>query len=180
MMKVVKFIPNVLTVIRFITVPFMIIFMAKDNLHGAMWIFLFAEFTDVADGFLARKLNVSSKFGIIADPIADKMVHLGALLMLADKNLIYKIIPLLLLCKELFLVMSGVFLYKKKIDLSAKWFGKVSSFLMFIIIMLVFLGVRRSITDVLCWMAISFAIFASMMYAFNYLTSRNRGLKSNS
>lgn len=81
-----KYIPNALTMLRFLLVPVFIylIFVSrleKSTLY-ALIVFVLASLTDYVDGFLARKWQVISDFGKIMDPMADKLLVLSALLAL--------------------------------------------------------------------------------------------------
>lgn len=78
-------IPNTLTILRVILIPFYILFFyltsSWSNLVAAS-IFVVAALTDLLDGYLARKLNVCSKFGAFLDPVADKIMVCVALVLL--------------------------------------------------------------------------------------------------
>ncbi len=77
--------PNVLTVLRLIAVPVVVVALLLDGgAHGpwrwaALAIFVAAAVTDYLDGYLARRWEVVSDFGKLADPIADKALVLAAL-----------------------------------------------------------------------------------------------------
>ncbi len=163
-----KNIPNILTILRMAAVPVFIVFMLKNMIYPAIIIFLLAEITDVLDGFIARRFNLITKFGKIADPLADKMMQLAALFMFSIRDMIPRIIPWLVLFKELFMLISGIYLIRKNFDMSSKWFGKLTSVVLFIAIMLVFFGVPRNITDVIFWICVAMALFAALMYIRNY------------
>ena len=163
-----KNIPNILTVLRMCAVPVFIVFMLKDMKISAIIVFLLAAATDVLDGLIARRYDLITKFGKIADPLADKMMQLAALFMLSFRDTIPRIIPWLVLSKELFMLISGIYLIRKNFDTSSKWFGKLTSVLLFIAIMLAFLDIPRSITDVIFWLCVATAIFAALMYIRNY------------
>ena len=81
--------PNILTTLRLIAAPVMVVlFVLDDSAEGAFrWlsliVFLTAAATDLLDGYLARRWRVVSTFGKLADPIADKVLVLSALAMLA-------------------------------------------------------------------------------------------------
>jgi cardiolipin synthase len=165
---ILKNIPNILTMFRMACVPVFIAFMLNNKLYPAIGVFLLAEFTDVLDGIIARRYNLITPFGKIADPVADKLMQLSALFIFSIKDMIPKIIPWLVFSKELFLLVSGLYLMKKKIDMSSKWFGKLTSVILFIAIMLVFLGVPRNITDPIFWVCVAMALFAALMYIRNY------------
>lgn len=87
-----KNLPNVLTVIRAILVPvFMVLVIfplfpeTPTRLVGAA-LFGLISFTDMLDGNLARKYNIVSDFGKFLDPLADKLLVLGAMLSLVIFN----------------------------------------------------------------------------------------------
>lgn len=165
---ILKNIPNILTMLRIAAVPVFVFSMLGDKLYIAIGVFLAAEFTDVLDGIIARRYNLITPFGKIADPVADKLMQLSALFVFSIKDMIPRIIPWLVFGKEFFLLVSGLYLMRKKIDMSSKWFGKLTSVILFIAIMLVFFGVPRKITDVIFWICVAMALFAAIMYIRNY------------
>ena len=55
----------------------------ENKLNLAFWIFLFASFTDVFDGFIARKLKIVTEFCKILDPISDKILVFALLITLS-------------------------------------------------------------------------------------------------
>ena len=87
----IRFIPNALTVGRlFLSAIFlwMVLYSPKAEhptrlLDGAFVMFLVAAITDVIDGHVARRFNVTSKFGRIVDPLADKVLVCGAFICFA-------------------------------------------------------------------------------------------------
>lgn len=168
MKMIFKNIPNILTLIRLAAVPLFIVVMDRGLVYVGIWVFLLAELTDVLDGIIARKYNLVTPFGRIADPVADKLMQLTALFMLASMDRIVKIIPYLVLLKELFLLVSGLYVMRRKVDMSAKWFGKLTSVLFFVGIMMAFCQVSRQVTDTILWISVGMAIFAFIMYIRNY------------
>jgi len=87
----VRYIPNTLTVMRLaLTVIFLGLILHSPQatnrtalLDGAFVLFLIAAFSDIADGIIARRYNVTSKFGRIVDPLADKVLVCGAFICFA-------------------------------------------------------------------------------------------------
>ena len=82
--------PNLLTIVRFILVPFMTYFLIQENFTIAILLYVIASITDVVDGFVARKFNLVTKLGKFLDPLADKLLQFSALVGLW----IVKLIPL--------------------------------------------------------------------------------------
>ena len=83
-----KHIPNILTVIRFIFIPSIVVSIIYDNYLLALILFTLSSLTDVLDGKIARKYNAISDFGKLMDPLADKLTQLSVLLTLSIKRFI--------------------------------------------------------------------------------------------
>ena len=71
--------PNKLTILRTILIPFFLIFIytdfwGKGNAYIAVAIFIIASLTDLLDGKIARKYNLVTNFGKFMDPLADKLL----------------------------------------------------------------------------------------------------------
>lgn len=169
-----RHVPNLLTFLRIGAVPVFIVLMLRGRLTQAAWVFVAAEATDVLDGFIARKFNFITPLGRWLDPLADKLMLLSALFMLSQRGMIFWILPWLVLCKELFLVISGILLIRRRTrhDLSARWFGKATSVLFFIAIALTFVGIPEWLSESLLWLSLGMALFAALMYSLSYMRHR--------
>lgn len=81
--------PNLLTLLRIALVPvFVVLFyipVSWSNVAVAL-IFALAAWTDWLDGYLARRLKLTSAFGAFLDPVADKLMVGVALVLLVDEN----------------------------------------------------------------------------------------------
>lgn len=79
--------PNILTMIRVALIPvFVILFYwptPRSNLMAAV-VFIVAALTDLLDGYLARKLHKTTKFGAFLDPVADKIMVCVALVLIVE------------------------------------------------------------------------------------------------
>ena len=84
-----KHVPNILTIIRFLLIPIIIIFAIQDNYIATIIVLTISGLTDILDGFIARKFNFISDFGKLMDPLADKATQVALLVTLT----IQKIIP---------------------------------------------------------------------------------------
>lgn len=90
-------IPNILTFLRLILVPIVVIlyyFPARWAHLSATIVFILAAFTDWLDGYLARNLHQTTRFGAFLDPVADKlMVAVALVLVVGELRLSYLAIP---------------------------------------------------------------------------------------
>jgi CDP-diacylglycerol--glycerol-3-phosphate 3-phosphatidyltransferase len=87
-------IANALTVFRLLLVPVFLVFMFAGSGHDPAWryaataVFAVAAFTDRIDGELARRRGLITDFGKLLDPIADKVLVLGAMIMLIGEHVV--------------------------------------------------------------------------------------------
>lgn len=77
-------------------------------------VFILAGLTDIVDGYIARKFQVISNFGKLADPLADKLLHLTALQILSHRGRLPVYFFWILCIKELAMIIGSLFFLKKK------------------------------------------------------------------
>lgn len=75
--------PNFLTLIRILSIPFFLVFLAYHRYLEALIIFIFGGFTDFLDGLAARWMKQQTPLGAFLDPVADKLLVLASYLMLS-------------------------------------------------------------------------------------------------
>ena len=101
--------PNWITLLRIVLIPLIVgIFYMPDawlsfedrNL-AATSVFIFAAITDWLDGYLARKLNQMSAFGAFLDPVADKLMVTGALIVLLQLGRVEAVVALIIIGREI-------------------------------------------------------------------------------
>jgi cardiolipin synthase (CMP-forming) len=176
-------VPNVLTFIRFLIVPIFGVYLFLEYYVIAVSLFIIAGITDVLDGYIARKFNLITNFGKIADPMADKLMQLTALVILTYLNKIPILILIIILSKELLMGIGSILLYKKDhFVVSANWYGKLSSVIFyFAIIVLIINDENSTLKNLLVWVAVCSALFAFYMYSRTYRDIRdNKKINSHS
>ena len=101
--------PNLITWLRIILIPLIVgVFYLPDDWStmpsknlAATAIFVFAAITDWLDGYLARKLNQMSAFGAFLDPVADKLMVVGALIVLLQLDRVESAVALIIIGREI-------------------------------------------------------------------------------
>lgn len=145
--------PNKLTIFRIILVPIMVI-IPLLNIQGAWlgipytyWIinliFIVASITDKLDGYLARKNNQVTNFGKFADPLADKILVLSAMLLLVEFGKLPAWIPIIIMAREF--IVSGYRLIAVEQGgkvVAASVFGKIKTVTQIIAIILAFIDIN--------------------------------------
>lgn len=166
--------PNKLTVLRVIMVPFFVIFMlipslgAAANKYIALALFCIASFTDFLDGHLARKNNLVTNFGKFMDPLADKLLVCSALICLSSLGKLATWIVLVIIAREF--IISGFRLVASDngIVIAASYWGKfktVSHMAMIILLILDFQNpVYYVLTQIVVWVGLSLTVISLADY----------------
>ena len=102
-------VPNLITLSRIIVIPLIIgLYYLPDSWLSdqgknltATAVFIFAAITDWLDGYLARRLNQMSAFGEFLDPVADKLIVVGALVALLYLKRVDMLVGLIIIGREI-------------------------------------------------------------------------------
>ena len=164
--------PNKLTVLRIIMVPFFVFFMLTDvggaaNKWIALAIFAVASLTDLLDGKIARKYNLVTNFGKFMDPLADKLLVCSAMICLIPSGKLAAEIVIIIIAREF--IISGFRLVASDngIVIAASYWGKFKTvFQMAMIIVLIadLGGVFDLIGEILIWAAVALTIISLIDY----------------
>lgn len=129
-----KHLPNILTIVRFLLIPVIVLFALSNNYIAAIVVLTISGITDILDGYIARRFNLISDFGKLMDPFADKATQLTILVVLSIKGIIPFWIMLIVLLKEVLMIAGASFLYGKELVVSSKWYGKLATVLFYVAI----------------------------------------------
>jgi cardiolipin synthase len=123
-------IPNLLTLVRILMTPFILIELSRGQYLAGGWLFGGAAFTDILDGGLARRFGSQSKIGQYFDPIADKILLSCIYIGLTLGGAVPLWIVLLIFGRDLWiLTLSGIALSLTDFrELQPSSWGKISTF----------------------------------------------------
>lgn len=126
-------IPNILSIFRIVLIPFFIwLYTIEQNYVWALIILIVSGVTDLLDGFIARRFKMTSDFGKMLDPVADKLTQVSVLFCLIFRFKLMLMPFLLLILKELILgIMSFLVITKTGEVEGAEWHGKVTTTLLY-------------------------------------------------
>ena len=167
-----KYIPNLLSVIRLLCIPFFVCLFTAGNRTAAVGVFFFASATDVLDGYLARRNNWITNVGKILDPTADKLMQFTVLLCLTldlwDSKIF--LVPLtvlvLFVLKELCMLIGAIIVLRTKHSVvGSVWYGKFATVVIFVLTVTMILCPDNAVLNiVLCLLLIAIILFALIMY----------------
>ena len=165
--------PNKLTILRIILVP---VFVAcfflpvKGAMYIAAAVFVIAYFTDMLDGYIARKYNLITDFGKLMDPMADKLLTAAAMIMLTAYGLCSPIATFLTIARELIISAFRLVSATQGVVIAAGKIGKLKTLMQFIGIVLILLGnplfnrIGVPFDQIVIWISVVLAVWSCADY----------------
>lgn len=164
-------IPNLLSYFRLLLIPvYLIVYFQAKNAAGyriAAAILILSAITDFLDGKIARRFHMITEWGKILDPIADKLTQAAVAISLAFRFPLMRTMVALLAVKELAMAAMGTYMLKrgKKMD-GAQWYGKVSTTVFFVvmIVLIFFVDISYFVAGILIWISMIFMFLSLCCY----------------
>lgn len=163
--------PNGLTFLRVLLVPVILLLLVLDGDAARWWafaVFVFAAVTDSIDGWVARRYNGVTRWGQLADPIADKLLVLGSLgaLALVDELPWWAVV--VILTREVAVTMLRIRLVqRRRLVLPASVWGKVKTVSQVVAVSAILApGVTGPLADGLLYFAVVLTVWSGVDYAF--------------
>lgn len=131
-------IPNILSLVRIVLIPVIIWqYCVEKRYATAGLVLIVSGFTDMIDGFIARRFQMISNLGKILDPIADKLTQATMLICLALRYPLMLLTFILMVIKESYMTISGFYVIKKTgIVFGADWHGKLATIYLFVMMLM--------------------------------------------
>ncbi len=177
--------PNKLTLLRVILVPFFVFFMLTDIVPFseiiALVIFALASITDALDGHIARSRNLVTTFGKFLDPLADKVLVVSALICMCELGLVGAVPVIIIVAREF--MVSGLRLVtaNEGVVVAAGIWGKLKTAFTMVAIVVIMLGmcfnfeagssaagIMEIVNQVLIWIATVLTVISGGVYLKGY------------
>lgn len=168
-------IPNKLTMLRVLLIPFFVVFMLVPPVKPifgaadpwvALALFIIASLTDLLDGKIARKYNLVTNFGKLMDPLADKLLVSSALICLTYQGKLEAWIAIVIIAREF--IISGVrqLAIEAGVVIAASYWGKFKTVFQMIMVgmMIVSLEVLMPLQVIVKWVAVALTIISLIDY----------------
>ena len=110
-------IPNILTLSRIILTAFFFSAGLQDQWSWALWLYAIAAFTDMIDGAIARLLHQKSRIGAFLDPMADKLMMLGGVVLLSLQGILPWWLMALIIGRDMLIVFGVFFIQYRGIEI---------------------------------------------------------------
>lgn len=169
--------PNKLTVLRVIMIPFFVLFLLLDggtnvtNRYIAAAVFIVASFTDLLDGKIARKYGLVTNFGKFMDPLADKLLVCAGLICFTELGQLPAWIVIVIISREF--IISGFRLVASDngVVIAASYWGKfkTASQMVMSVLLILNIPVLTIVTNAFIWIAAILTVVSLVDYiAKNY------------
>ncbi|MCM1126569.1 MAG: CDP-diacylglycerol--glycerol-3-phosphate 3-phosphatidyltransferase [Lachnospiraceae bacterium] len=162
--------PNKLTMMRVIMIPFFIVFLLIPITPYDKWIalaiFIIASLTDLLDGKIARKYNLVTNFGKFMDPLADKLLVCAALICLIELDKIPAWMVIVIIAREF--IISGFRLVASDngVVIAASYWGKFKTTFQMIAVCLLIADISaiNMLTQIVLWIAVILTVVSLIDY----------------
>jgi CDP-diacylglycerol--glycerol-3-phosphate 3-phosphatidyltransferase len=164
-------VPNVLTVMRILLVPVLVVALLAKTDNGdllAAIVFALASVTDAVDGRLARSRNSVTTFGKLMDPIADKLLIVAALVALVSLNRLDAWVAMVIIAREFAVtVLRAAAGAQQGVVIPASPFGKLKTVAQVLMVMaLIAVGGGPLWVNVLVYVTVAITVLSGLDYFF--------------
>ena len=162
--------PNVLTMLRIVAVPVIVVALLDETPHGdtlAAALFALAAMTDGLDGYIARRRQQVTTFGKLMDPLADKLLVVAALVALVSLGRLAAWVAMVIIARELAVTGLRGLAAEKGVVISASWLGKAKTALQVAAIVgLIIWDPTPLAVDLLVYLAVAVTVISGADYFF--------------
>jgi cardiolipin synthase len=159
--------PNVLTLCRFLLIPVYLLVFDAGHLRTAFLVLLLAGFTDVLDGYIARRRKLVTQLGSMLDPLADKTMMIAVILSLVFSKMIPWEAAIAMFLRDAGMIIGSAFFhFRGKQTVPANVMGKLTTVLYYIAIMLVFF--KFPYANICLWVVIVISFLTSIIYVYQF------------
>ena len=166
--------PNKLTTLRVIMIPFFVFFLLWQNGENytfrmiALALFIIASLTDLLDGKIARKYNLVTNFGKFMDPLADKLLVCSALICLIELNALPAWMVIVIISREFIISGFRLIASDNGVVIAASYWGKFKTTFQMVSVVLLILDIPALafVTTICVWIALLLTIVSLVDYIY--------------
>lgn len=168
-------IPNIISMLRLLLVPPVILMLLDENYETALALFAVAGLSDALDGFLAQRFNWKSRLGSILDPVADKALLVSTYVTLVYLQLVPLWLVIAIVARDL-VILTGALAYHfliGKYEMSPSLLSKINTFGQIVLALTVvtaahFAAVSMGFIDVLIYAVAATTVLSGASYVWSW------------
>ncbi len=174
--------PNKLTILRVIMIPFFVFFMLAPYFEGygnyiAAAIFIIASLTDFLDGYLARRDNLVTNFGKFMDPLADKLLVCSALICLVEMGQLASWIVIIIISREFIISGFRLIASDNGVVIAASYWGKFKTFFQMVMVIMLIINIQNPVYQIVATVVTYIALILTVISLVDYIIKNKNVLK---
>ena len=174
--------PNKLTVLRVIMVPFFVFFMLTGvggaaNKWIALIIFCVASLTDMLDGKIARARNLVTNFGKFMDPLADKLLVCSAMICMIPLGKLQAWFVIVIIAREFIISGFRLIASDNGVVIAASYWGKFKTTFQMLMVIVLILNIQMPFFQILGMILTYVALILTVVSLIDYIVKNKDVLK---
>ena len=177
--------PNKLTVLRMIMIPFFLFFLlffeGSAGRYIALALFCIASFTDYLDGHIARKYDLVTNFGKFMDPLADKLLVCSAMIALIGMEdavvALPSVVVIVIIAREFIITGFRTLAAEQNIVIAAGFWGKFKTVSQMAMLIVLLLNIDNKFFTILSYVLIYASLALAVISAVDYIAKNSKVLK---
>jgi cardiolipin synthase len=160
-----RHVPNAITVLRMVLIPVIGVLLTGERYVEAFWTLLGSALSDLVDGQVARRYNARTRFGAIADPVADKLTMLTVTFILAWQGLLPLWLAAAIVLRDV-VIVAGALAYQRvvgHVEMAPTWLSKLNTALEFVMLAAVIADTAALVDDRAMLPLLFVAVFLSVV-----------------
>jgi cardiolipin synthase len=164
-------VPNILTIVRIILIPWFAILLFNRSFNQAVWVFAGAAVTDSLDGLIARWFSQKTRLGAFLDPVADKLLLSTAYITLAVMGEIPVWVTVIVISRDVVIALGVLILSLQRIPLEARpsVYSKLTTLFQVLLVLSVlasgYFQIGEGVRQGLVWIT----VFLTIVSGFHYI-----------
>jgi len=160
-------IPNAIGIVRLALIPvFMALALGSEDGTDTAAVIIFAvvAWSDYADGIAARVTGQYSRFGALLDPVVDRLLVAGGVVVVWKFDLLPRWALAVLLARELFLLLAGRAALRRGVELKVNWWGRLAVWPTMSALFFALAGGVETLAEVLLYVGVGMSLVAAWLY----------------
>lgn len=161
-----RHLPNLITVVRGLLVPVIGWLLAEERYEEAFWTVAASAVSDLADGQIARRFNANTRFGEIADPVADKLTMLTVVIGLAWQEFLPPWLAFAIVARDVVIVTGAAAYHRyiEPVEMAPTALSKLNTAVEFVVLSAV-LAQAAGLVEASRWLPAAFALVYATVLA---------------
>lgn len=177
--------PNKLTILRIIMIPFFLVFLLGNfgpmGRYAATAVFVIASLTDCLDGYIARKYNLVTNFGKFMDPLADKLLVCSAMIALIGMPdaivPLPKVVVIVIIAREFIITGFRTLAVEQNLVIAAGFWGKLKTICQMVMLVVLLLNINNILIIYISYILIYMSLALAVISAADYIVHNREVLK---